>query len=340
VASGAYSLSERLSASLAAINELDGSIKEVEANALQSSQISETVAKYITQEAKTSVAKSVEGIDRIKEIVLQSSQTIKNLGSRTENIGEIVNVIADITRETNLLALNASIIASQAGERGRGFNIVADSIRELSERTAISTTEIANLIELVQAETKKAVTVMEQGSRSVEEGVKLITEVVKTLNLAVGDSVTAFESSKKIAGATAEQAKNIKQISYTETGISRLSEEIAKATKEQTLGSEQMSKAVVAIREMSQQFKRATTEQSQGAKLITRASQETTELAQNILKAVQSEAQESDTMVQALERMRSATRDNLEVVSHLNEMAQNMKEQADLLREEISRFRI
>lgn len=109
----------------------------------------------------------------IRGSIEQSSQTIRRLSSSTEEIGKIVMVINAIADQTNLLALNAAIEAARAGEAGRGFSVVADEVRKLAERTTTATQEIRQMINTVQGQAREAVQIMEKGSVSMEEGLRL-----------------------------------------------------------------------------------------------------------------------------------------------------------------------
>jgi methyl-accepting chemotaxis protein len=166
------------------------------------------------------VVEATVGImSRIAENVEQSAKTVENLGTRSDQIGDIIGVIEDIADQTNLLALNAAIEAARAGEQGRGFAVVADEVRALAERTTKATREIGEMIKAIQVETKGAVAAMEQGVRQVETGtmeatksgaaLREILEHVNDVAMQVSQIATAAEEQ---TATTAEISGNMQQI--------------------------------------------------------------------------------------------------------------------------------
>jgi methyl-accepting chemotaxis protein len=114
------------------------------------------------------VESTIGGIIRTKEIT--RDRRSRNLSERIKEIGKILDVIRDVADETNLLALNAAIIAAQSGEHGKSFAVVANEIKDLAERTSSSAKEVSEIIGAVEVESDRAVKSMEKGYDSVEEG--------------------------------------------------------------------------------------------------------------------------------------------------------------------------
>ncbi len=181
------------------------------------------------------VERSVREVQEIALTVDQTASSIKSLGERSRQIGDIVNVINDIADQTNLLALNAAIEAARAGEQGRGFAVVADEVRKLAERTARSTSEIEEMIESIQGDVARAVGSMENATEKVNLGVELaeqaggaLQEIVKSvdgLQLMVAQIASATE---EMSVTSEEICKDIEHIATTLTetftGTSRVTD--------------------------------------------------------------------------------------------------------------------
>jgi len=159
------------------------------------------------------VAGAIDAMGRIAGTVRETAGSIRLLGARSDEIGSIIATIHDIADQTNLLALNAAIEAARAGEQGRGFAVVADEVRALAARTATATREIESMIEMMQSETRSAVSAMETGVVEVEEGLAAARRSGDALQeiLRVVGSVT--DQVNQIATATEEQTATTGEIS-------------------------------------------------------------------------------------------------------------------------------
>lgn len=127
------------------MNEMALSIDQVSANASESADVALRSVQIASNGADV-VNRSIEGMDHIREQIQETSKRIKRLGESSQEIGNIVSLINDIADQTNILALNAAIQASMAGEAGRGFAVVADEVQRLAERSASATKQIEGLV--------------------------------------------------------------------------------------------------------------------------------------------------------------------------------------------------
>ena len=172
LASSARAQSTRIKDAATAVQLMTRSITEVSETATRSAD----VAKHTLDAAETgaqAVHSSITNMESIRAQIQETSKRIKRLGESSQEIGEIVDLISDITEQTNVLALNAAIQAAAAGEAGRGFTVVAEEVQRLAERSATATNEIAALVKTIQSDTQDATTAMEQSTQRVVEGTRL-----------------------------------------------------------------------------------------------------------------------------------------------------------------------
>ena len=160
------------------------SIDQVSSNAEESAVVAERSVKIAANGANV-VNRSIEGMDIIREQIQETSKRIKRLGESSQEIGNIVALINDIADQTNILALNAAIQASMAGEAGRGFAVVADEVQRLAERSASATKQIETLVKTIQTDTNEAVISMEQTTSEVVRGANLSKDAGVALDLSL-----------------------------------------------------------------------------------------------------------------------------------------------------------
>ncbi|MDA8100102.1 MAG: methyl-accepting chemotaxis protein [Nitrospiraceae bacterium] len=275
---------------------------------------------------------------RIEEETRATAEVINSLGGRAENIGGILTVIEDITDQTSLLALNAAILAAQAGEHGKGFAVVAAEIRDLAHRTASSTKEIAQLIQSVQQESRQAVDVMQKNVELATEGTKLARGAGDALKAILVRADQSRAMSHRISTAAVEQAKGMVQVEQAVERINQMTHQIATATAEQRSGSSQIMRAAERMREITRFVKTATAEQVGASKNITSAVESMSAKVSLVRRAAEEVRTGSDLIVKAIEKIKSTARENADLAVSLNTSVDAMTGQASTLKKEIERF--
>jgi methyl-accepting chemotaxis protein len=339
----AYKAEELAAASeetLAATEEISSSIKEVDQSAKQSAQLSEKVKNEASTLGITSVAKTIEGIQNIKNSFDNTATSIKKLGMRSDEIGKILNVIDEVTDQTTLLALNAAILAAQAGEHGKGFSVVADEIKDLAERTSFSTHEIAGLIQSVQQEVRDAVIAMDEGLRSVEEGLTVAQDAAGALNKIVESSKTSAEMALSIERSTAEQAKTTRLVSESMEKVKNMVAQIAKATAEQSKGALLITHATEKIRDVSNHVKTATHEQLISARHISEAMELVSEKSLQIAKAVSEQKAGANQIFTSIEKIKDMPKHNMDRMFGIHQSLQGLLKNTDLLTSELKKIQL
>ncbi|MGK7906462.1 MAG: methyl-accepting chemotaxis protein [Synechococcus sp.] len=200
-----------ISSLLNSVQGMTQSIQEVAGNAKE--------AEQVAQQASTTAIKGGEAVERtaagiltIRETVAETTRQVKRLAESSQEISKIVAFISQIASRTNLLALNASIEAARAGEAGRGFAIVADEVRQLSDRSSKASKEIEQIVMQIQSETSQVMTAMEEGTQQVIEGTKLAEQAKSSLDEIIQVSQKIDGLVRSITAATVEQTETSRTV--------------------------------------------------------------------------------------------------------------------------------
>jgi len=220
---GSMQASQSASGIAASVEELSVSITHVADNANHAARISED-AKGVTENGREVVQRTMNELERVATDINESAVLIQSLGERSKQISSVVGVIREIAEQTNLLALNAAIEAARAGEQGRGFAVVADEVRKLAERTAMSTQEISTTVNAILQETSGAVQRMQSVSANMTDSVGLARDAGDSLRTIDQRAQETVEVVHGIADSTREQSAASQE-------IARLVENIAQAAE-------------------------------------------------------------------------------------------------------------
>ncbi len=218
IATGAEEVASQSGTVATASEEMAATSSDIARNCNAAAEASMQSTASATAGARI-VQETITGMGVIADRVRQTSRTVEALGTRSEEIGEIIGTIEDIADQTNLLALNAAIEAARAGEQGRGFAVVADEVRALAERTTKATKEIGAMIKTIQSETRDAVRAMDEGVQEAEKGAvsaqksgEALEDILSRINevaMQVSQIATAAEQQ---TATTSEVTTNIQQI--------------------------------------------------------------------------------------------------------------------------------
>ncbi len=212
-----------------AINEMTISIDQVSNNATESANVAQRSVAIAYNGAEV-VQRSIEGMNVIRDQIQETSKRIKRLGESSQEIGDIVSLINDIADQTNVLALNAAIQASMAGEAGRGFAVVADEVQRLAERSANATKQIKTLVKTIQADTSEAVTSMESTTSEVVRGARLAKDAGEALEEVQKVSNNLANLIESISNTARQQAASAGHISNAMTIIQDITSQTSSGT--------------------------------------------------------------------------------------------------------------
>jgi methyl-accepting chemotaxis protein len=340
IAESLDTLSQSAEAIASSIDEVNATTKNIDKRAHESVDLAETVMNNASVKGMQSAQAAMQGMQNIKKGVVELSDIINNLGKRTEDIGKILNVIDDVADQTNLLAINAAILASKAGEHGKGFAVVADEIKNLAERTSFSTSEIAEVIRAVQEGTRKSIHMATEGVNTVDKGLVLVTDVNSALGEIVESSKASTEMARAIQRATEEETLAIKQITNAVEKMTEQTENIARAIQEQSRGSRFIIEATERVKEMSHQVKNATGEQKESSKDISGVIENMTTQVFHIAEAIKHQKNTSAEMVKSMEKIRETTESLIISSNEMNSAVGSLKEDAFNLLGELKKFKV
>jgi methyl-accepting chemotaxis protein len=254
IAGQAQAQSEAASSTAASVEEVSVSISQVADHAAQTQDIAQQASR-LSESGRETMHKAATAMTRLAGSVQDSARLIEALSRRSAEISTIVEVIRDISEQTNLLALNAAIEAARAGEQGRGFAVVADEVRKLAERTGSSTTEISALTSTIQSEVASAVAQLHQSTTQVDEGVGLSAEVQQALIQIHDGAGSTRNFVGDIASAAAEQRHASQEIARHVERIARMAEESSRAIEVATIAARDLEGLADSVNAQVGQFR-------------------------------------------------------------------------------------
>lgn len=237
-----------------AINEIAQSIEHVSANATESADVAQRSVQIASNGADV-VNRSIEGMDTIREQIQETSKRIKRLGESSQEIGNIVSLINDIADQTNILALNAAIQASMAGEAGRGFAVVADEVQRLAERSASATKQIETLVKTIQTDTNEAVISMEQTTSEVVRGAHLAKDAGVALDEIQNVSTSLAKLIENISDSAKLQSASAGHIANTMNVVQEITSQTTTATFDTARSVSELANMADSLRQSVSDFK-------------------------------------------------------------------------------------
>ncbi len=323
---------------LSFVSEMESTVSEL----LTTSQSTAELAEQVREDARGgggAVQRTVEGINATHELTVSTARTMDELQRSVGEISRILSVIEEVANQTNLLSLNAAIIAAQAGEHGAGFTVVADEIRQLAERTRGSTKEIAIIIKAVQGGSRAAAAKMHEGVTRVSENVKQAGDAATSLTKIVDSATRSYDMATRISRSLSEQSQASGRLHEVTSRMSDHIAEINRATTEQARGSQLMAQESERVRDIAAQVKNATEEQSTAGRGITSALGRIADDARAMRDLLERQLAETDRIADASRVMLDIAQKNDEVAREFNATMQDLVRSGKEFEGEVTRFR-
>jgi len=252
VAKGAQEQATAIARASQVTARISQAIEQVANNAQSVTRDSAEAARYSRDGART-VKETIVGMDAIRSKVGLSAGKVQEMGTRSEEIGAIVETIEDIASQTNLLALNAAIEAARAGEQGKGFAVVADEVRKLAERSSLATKEIAGLIKGIQKTVGEAVSAMQESANEVEAGVARTNSAGEVLNNILEAVESVYKQAEEAGTAAAKVNAAAGELVGAVDAVSAVIEENTAATEEMAANSSELTQQIENIASVSEE---------------------------------------------------------------------------------------
>ena len=285
------------------MTEIAATIKEVDDNSINSHQMSEQV-KAKAEDGVASVQETLTGLEGITSGVAEAALTIDQLSQKGEEISTITMVITEIAQKTNLLALNAAIIAAQAGDQGRSFAVVAEEIRGLSQKTAHSSEAIAQLIRDMQKSTTEVVTQVRNAQVLVTQGGSLGKNTEISLGQILTSATSAMDMARSIRHATREVSKSAEFVTQSIEELGEMTDQVSTASREQAQGTHGIVRSIEDIRDMADEVASVAIQQRQDSKDIEAAVESVADMANRIFDEMEARSEQSQQVIEQLKQFK------------------------------------
>jgi len=300
------SLNDFMASSIASMNEIQYTVSAVEENSALSHAMAETVKQRAEHGVET-VKHVLSGMRGIVTAVEQAEGVISNLSLKGEEVGTITSVVTQLTQKTNLLALNAAIIAAQAGEHGRSFAVVADEVRALAQEAASSTHKINQIIEEIQKYTRDTVDHIRCTHQLVNDGLERGEEMADVLSQILGSSRQAMEMAHDIRRSNQEISQSVIGVSKSIEELGEMSLQVSRASREESHGAKSIVAAVEEVRSMADDMVSATSRQAENTKQIEKSVDRVSDMAQRIFDEMDNRRKGSLQVIEDLRRLKETT---------------------------------
>lgn len=237
-----------------AMNQMSATVQEVARSTARASEQAQQAVLGV-HAGNATVDSAVRSIEALAAEVMGAAQTIQDLAEESESIGQVLDVIKNITEQTNLLALNAAIEAARAGEQGRGFSVVAGEVRTLAQRTQVSTEEIETMIQRLQQGVKRTVDAMQGGRDKAAVSVAEARQAGEALASIDAAVTTITDMTTQIAGAAEQQSAVAEDINRNISNISQVAVDNASGAEQSAAAGAQLARLAVELSTMVSRFR-------------------------------------------------------------------------------------
>jgi methyl-accepting chemotaxis protein len=323
---------------LAFISEMDATAGELGSLAQNTAQLSRR-AREEAAAGRAAVDETVAEIEHSRELTERAADVLGDLAGRVGQIRQILEVVGHVTQRTNLLALNAAIIAAHAGEHGQGFNVVAEEMRELAEQTRKSTNEISTIVNGVRTASQAAVAAMQDGVDRIRGTVALARNASDSLGRIVDTSTSSFEMSDRISASLDQQAAATRSLHRTASKMSDHISENRRSIEEQARAATLLAEEAESVHNIAAQVRSASDQQSTAARGIAEAMEQINLDARTIRDVVRRQLGQLEEVSGASSSMRDIAQKNNALAEELTATVRTLAQSGEKFEQVVGRMR-
>ncbi len=324
----------------ASVEEIIASVREVENSARESSRIADGVREQAAHNGVVTVEKAINGMSEITDKVTYAVDIVNRLGHRSDDVQRILSVMKEVTDQTNLLSINASILAEQAGEHGKGFSVVAEEMRELSEKTETYTKDIAGIISMIQREISDVVGAINEGMTFVEEGSLLVYNVGETMSAILEAAHESANMTKMIERSTEGQVIALRHVEESVIEVNTVSLEMNKVMGKLFRSAEFILLHMGEVKDVAETTKQGIFEQAEGVRSIAHNMEMTNERVAVINESATRQRRLEEGLFSEVEEIRNAGVWILSDMERVSNTLSRLREDVDVLRREMGMFKV
>lgn len=323
---------------LSFVAEMEATAAELERSAQATADLSRRATEAATG-GRISVDETVASIEQSETLTERASTMLTDLATHVSDIGRILAVITQVTDRTNLLALNAAIIAAQAGEHGRGFTVVADEMRQLADETRRSTNEISTIISGVQNGSRDAVAAMRESVDRVRGTVSLARQASGALSGIVTTSTSSFEMAQRMSDSLGQQTQASRRLHETSSRMAESIGQSRRSIEEQASGAMLLAQEAERVHDIAAQVKNASEEQSLGATGIGKTIEQIDNEARAMRDLLRQQLAETEQIAAAADAMREIARQNDTLSQEFTDTVRRLAQSGERFQDEMMRRR-
>jgi methyl-accepting chemotaxis protein len=318
VADRVETLAQETDTTAASMANIDASTREIEVNARQADTLSGRMAQA-ARDGSLAVEETLRGIHSSYGVIQETARAMDELQEAFLAVGSVVKIINEINDKTKLLALNAAIIAAQAGEHGKSFAVVAHEIKNLSDRTASSTGQISHLIKAIRGRMSAAAEAVARGEGATGSSVELAERAGEALQHIRDTAQVSHDMTRDILHATEEQSRGSQKVMASMQEVNAMVNYIRQAAGEHRSNGEAVAAQTGFMRELTEQVKHATAEQAEVSRYISDAIAAVDRNLQTMVDAVESKRRETLLILKHAGELRERGRAEAHVVLDVEE---------------------